>query len=173
MTAGSFWGGFEQDPRDPRNTGLRASDRDRAQVIDALGNAYAEGRLDRDEFDERTQQVSVARTLGELPPLVGDLIPNAPARLSSTELRAEAERRYRADRRESFRFLIPAIICWVIWAATGAGFPWPIFVTVGTALPALNVWINPESHIASKQRSLERKQERRLQRERQQPKELP
>lgn len=173
MTAGSFWGGFEHDPRDPRNAGLRASDRDRGLVVDALGSAYAEGRLDREEFDERSHRVGGVRTLGEFPALVEDLIPNAPARLSAAELRAEAERRYRADRRESFRFLIPAIVCWVIWAATGAGFPWPIFVTVGTALPALNVWINPESHIVSRQRSLERKQERRLERERQAPKELP
>ena len=37
MTAGSFWGGFEHDPRDPRNAGLRASDRDRGLVVDALG----------------------------------------------------------------------------------------------------------------------------------------
>ncbi|HEX7738247.1 MAG TPA: DUF1707 domain-containing protein, partial [Marmoricola sp.] len=160
MTAGSFWGGFEQDPRDPRNSGLRASDRDRNQVIEALGTAYAEGRLSRDEYDERSRDVGAARTLGELPALVGDLIPSTPARLSEVELHAEAVRRYREERRESFSYLVPALICWVIWAANGMGFPWPVFVTIGTALPTINMWVNPKGHIESKQRSLERKQER-------------
>ena len=174
MTAGSFWGGFEQDPRDPRNSGLRASDRDRSLVVDALGTAYAEGRLSREEFDERSQAVGAARTLGEFPPLVEDLIPRTPVRLSDTELHAEAVRRYREERRDSFSYLIPALICWVIWAATGMGLPpWPIFVTIGVAIPVVNVWVNPKGHIESKERSLERKQERRLERERKNPKQLP
>ena len=27
-------------------------------------------------------------------------------------------------------FVLVNVLLWVIWAATGAGFPWPIFVTV-------------------------------------------
>ena len=47
---GSLWRRFEHDPRDPAYAGMRASDRDRAVVHDALSEAYAEGRIDRDEL---------------------------------------------------------------------------------------------------------------------------
>lgn len=157
-----FWGGFDQDPRTPEHAHLRASDRDRDVVLGLLGNAYADGRLTREEFDERSTSVASARTLGDLPAIVNDLIATTPAVPSATELRAEAVRRYRADRREALTYLGPAIICWVIWAWVlignrGTAFPWPIFVTMGTAMPAIRLWMNPEDHIASRQRKLEKK----------------
>ena len=62
------------DPRDPALADLRSSERDRDAVLRALGEAYAEGRLDRDEHDERVEQVQRSRTLGELPPVVADQI---------------------------------------------------------------------------------------------------
>jgi hypothetical protein len=164
----SFWDDFAHDPREAGNAHLRASDRDRDIVTALLGTAYADGRLGRDELDERTTQVTSARTLGELPPIVADLVggTDTPARLRPAELRAEAVRKYHADRLEALTYLGPAAICWVIWAwvlATGHGtvFPWPIFVTAGTAMPGLRMWLNPEEHIASRVRSLEKKQERR------------
>ena len=72
--AGSIWDRFEHDPRRPENAPLRASDKDRDLVHDLLGTAYAEGRLTREELDERADRVNAARTLGELPPLVSDLV---------------------------------------------------------------------------------------------------
>ena len=46
--------------------GLRASRADREQVIDLLKAAFAQGRLDRDEFDARIGQALASRTYGEL-----------------------------------------------------------------------------------------------------------
>jgi hypothetical protein len=167
VDSSAFWATFPQDPRSPENSHLRASDRDRESVLSLLGDAFAEGRLDRAEFDERTARVSEIRTLADIPPLVRDLISNAPAKLSPSALRTEAERRYRADRRESLTYAAPAIICWIIWAAVlasghGTPFPWPIFVTFATAMPAIRLWMNPEDHITARMRRIEKRQIREL-----------
>ncbi|NUP52264.1 MAG: DUF1707 and DUF2154 domain-containing protein [Catenulispora sp.] len=52
---------------------MRASDADRDRVAEALREAYAEGRLDVDEHNERIDRAYKARTLGELTPLLSDL----------------------------------------------------------------------------------------------------
>ena len=46
--------------------GLRASHADRERVIDLLKAVFAQGRLDRDEFDARIGQALASRTYGEL-----------------------------------------------------------------------------------------------------------
>ena len=46
--------------------GLRASRADRERVIDLLKAAFAQGRLDRDEFGARIDQALASRTYGEL-----------------------------------------------------------------------------------------------------------
>ena len=51
----------------------RASDSDRSRVVDALGAAFAEGRLSMTEHDERLSTVYAAKTLAELDELTKDL----------------------------------------------------------------------------------------------------
>ena len=46
--------------------GLRASRADRERVIDLLKAAFAQGRLDKDEFDARIGQALASRTYPEL-----------------------------------------------------------------------------------------------------------
>ncbi|HEX6453573.1 MAG TPA: DUF1707 and DUF4190 domain-containing protein [Trebonia sp.] len=53
--------------------GMLASAADRDQMIDLLKNAFGEGRLTKDEFDERCTRVMDARTYGDLAPIVADL----------------------------------------------------------------------------------------------------
>ena len=53
---------------------LRASDADRDQVATVLSTAYAEGRLTRDEHDERLERLMAARTFDELIPITHDLV---------------------------------------------------------------------------------------------------
>ena len=53
---------------------LRASDTDRDQVATVLSTAYAEGRLTREEHDERLDKAMAARTFDELVPLTHDLV---------------------------------------------------------------------------------------------------
>jgi hypothetical protein len=52
---------------------MRASDADRDRVAEALREAYAEGRLDVGEHNERIELAYKAKTLGELSPLLSDL----------------------------------------------------------------------------------------------------
>jgi len=52
---------------------LRISDADRAQALDLLSQQYAEGRLDKDEFDERSDAIWSAKTQGDLAPIFADL----------------------------------------------------------------------------------------------------
>lgn len=49
---------------------LRASDADRAKYLDVLGEAFAEGRLSAEEYDERIEAVYQARTYRDLVPVL-------------------------------------------------------------------------------------------------------
>lgn len=53
--------------------GMRASDRDREKVVEVLRDAYTEGRLTLDEFDDRTTAAYAAKTWGDLLDLTSDL----------------------------------------------------------------------------------------------------
>lgn len=70
---------LEPPGAEPLAHGLRASDADRTQVSTLLSAAYAEGRLTRQELDERLEQVLCARTFDDLVPLTVDLVPTGPA----------------------------------------------------------------------------------------------
>lgn len=52
---------------------MRASDQDRERAAELLSYAYAVGRLNRDELDERAIAAYSARTWGELRDLTADL----------------------------------------------------------------------------------------------------
>ncbi len=54
---------------------MRASDQDRDSAAGLLSEAYAVGRLSREELDERAAAAYQARTWGELRDLVADLPP--------------------------------------------------------------------------------------------------
>lgn len=166
---GDLWAGFTHDPRDPANAALRASDLDRNIVHQVLAEAYADGRLDRDEFDVRTEQTGSSRTLGELPALVTDLLPAAgsgalPATRDTGSLQARAERKYRSDVSGAFgAFLVPSIVCFAIWAATMyGGFFWPGIVMALTGARFLGVVIGRQAAIDAEVHRLEKKQARQL-----------
>ena len=52
---------------------LRTSHADRAQAIDVLKAAFAQGRLTKDEFDSRVGQVLTSRTFADLDTLTSDI----------------------------------------------------------------------------------------------------
>jgi hypothetical protein len=174
--SGSIWERFTLDPRLEENARLRAADRDRDVVNDLLGTAYSEGRLTPEELDERSDRVVNARTLGELPAVIDDLVaPTGSTAPAVRDLRAEAERRYLRDRQEAlWSFLGPTLICWVIWfAVMPGGFPWPLFVMLGTGLNLLRVATSRESTVQSIQHDLEKKERKRLEaRQAKKPREL-
>lgn len=57
-----------------RSRDIRASDADREHVVEVLGQALADGRLDAEEHSERLDLVYKAKTMGELEPLTYDLV---------------------------------------------------------------------------------------------------
>lgn len=57
---------------------LRISDAEREVVVQRLQEAYAEGRLDEDEFDMRVQLAITARTRTEAGAVTRDLTPRQP-----------------------------------------------------------------------------------------------
>lgn len=171
MSTGStdgLWGRFEHDPRDPAYAGMRASDRDRAVVHDALAEAYAEGRIDRDELDERSSQVEAAKTYGALVMPLSDLAVDAAVPAVSRESRAELERQARAKYREELGeafmgVLIPNLICWAIWWMTGHdGFVWPVFVLIPTVGNFVRVLASRQAMVERRVDKLERRQARAL-----------
>ena len=52
---------------------LRAAHADRERAIDVLKAAFAEGRLDRDEFTERVSEVHASKSYGDLATVTADL----------------------------------------------------------------------------------------------------
>ena len=77
--------------RDP-HPDLRLSDADRDDAIARLSEHYAAGRLDKDEFDERSDAVWTARTGADLAPVFADLGP------TRTERRQRPSRGFRGRR---------------------------------------------------------------------------
>jgi hypothetical protein len=58
---------------------LRLSDAEREAALARLGEHYAAGRLDKEEYDERSDAVWSARTRGDLRPVFVDLeLPPSP-----------------------------------------------------------------------------------------------
>lgn len=164
-SGGDPWTRFPLDPRVPANAALRAADTDRDLVHQLLVTAYAEGRLDRTELDERTDGVARAKTLGELPAFVTDLLPatSRPLLAPQADLVAQATERWRRSRREAvWGFLSASLICWTIWAFTGHDFPWPAFVMLGTGLNVLRTMLNRTDMVADEVRRLEKKQRKQL-----------
>jgi Domain of unknown function (DUF1707)/Domain of unknown function (DUF4190) len=52
---------------------MRASDADRERAADVLKAGFAEGRLNKQEYDQRLERVHASRTYGELHTLLADL----------------------------------------------------------------------------------------------------
>jgi hypothetical protein len=178
VTGPEVWRQFDRDPRHPEHAPMRASDADRDIVLRTLGEAYAEGRLDREEYDERSDAVAAAKTLGELPVVLEDLVPTTAVvpyagALDQRSLEQQAVEKWERGRREAFMgFLIPTLITWAIWAATMlGGFPWPIFVMIATGIPVVRATVQKKDIIESNKRSIVRRQEKELRR--QQKRELP
>lgn len=154
------WSQFDHDPRIPANTTLRASDRDRAVIESVLADAFAEGRLTRSEYDERSDAALSSRTLGELIPLVEDLPVAREPRASADDRRQQAVRMWESDRREAVLGLLGlSVLLWTIWAVTMWGeFPWPLFPMAFAVMNVVRIVANKRDIIDEHARRLERKE---------------
>ena len=150
----TFWESFRLDPRQQTNALMRASDADRENVRTVLADGYADGRLTREEYDDRLSTLYGTRTLGELPALVSDLVlpdgpASTPAALPREDPRALGARKWRKNVEESVGGLIvPSVICTVIWLSFGGGgFFWPLFPMLFLGLNVVKTVVQRESVI--------------------------
>lgn len=158
------WSGFSADPRNQPQ--LRATDADRDELSRIIGEAFAEGKLDQQEYDQRLSDALGTRRLGEITDLLEDLVPSAlpPAVQRDQERQVELGRRRRVMARRRRKTIVGAAVGWVsmaalfmtIWLITviASGtfiYFWPIWPMMGTAIPAaitifaaLNTSTDPE-----------------------------
>lgn len=122
---------------------MRAGDEDRDRTVTLMREAYAEGRLTNDEFQQRMAQAQQSKTFGELAALVSDLPvrPPTPASVavptptpSPASSVAVPEPDEHGLRNGWLSWLGVSVLVNVIWAATWISNPsdppyyWPIWV---------------------------------------------
>jgi Domain of unknown function (DUF1707) len=112
---------------------ILASDKERESVVDVLRDAYTDGRLTPDEFEERTATAYAARTWADLRELIGDLPhelvlgdgliqrgPRPDRAAPGIVPPAGGPRRYRRER--PLGMLLPVVFIWIMISAA-AGSP--------------------------------------------------
>ncbi|HYZ52374.1 MAG TPA: DUF1707 domain-containing protein [Streptosporangiaceae bacterium] len=102
--------------------GIRASDHDRENAVEVLREAYAVGRLDLDEFDQRTTAAYSAKTWGDLRELTSDLPvgPKLGADLSAAAQEAPEPAVDAGVQYESRRPFVPVLPMALVWLAIAA-----------------------------------------------------
>jgi hypothetical protein len=132
----------------------RASDADRDSCLEDIEAAYADGRINDAEREQRTQAALQATTLQELADLVADLGPAAklPAKVAaafkpSTGNAAGTQLSRRFLRRLLVVLLVPAAIAIVLWVSNAGGDDKP--TTPGSAAQESNPKERLELHTAA------------------------
>ncbi len=171
MSSG-VWGRFEQDPRSPQAARLRASDRDRDVALEVLGQAFAEGRLDHEEYDARSPPSPPRRSSVTSRPTSTTWCPTsrrrarAPtARLAHpADVHQQAVRKWEKSRREAATgFLTVSLICWTIWAVVMFGeFAWPVFPSLAALANLVRTQVQKQDIIEEHEQELVRREEKRL-----------
>jgi hypothetical protein len=139
---------------------IRASDRDRQQVVDRLRSALEDGRLTMEEYVDRMEVAYQAATYGDLAPLCADL-PVSPPVAAGSAMHARAAAPPAAFSRASYLAGLPAVlkVLWIkwlvvvlvnvtVWALVSGtsghlAYPWPVWVAgpYGAALFAASAGV--------------------------------
>jgi hypothetical protein len=118
---------FEEKVMEPSSPppAIRVGDRDRDAVVHQLQDAFAEGRLDDDESDQRTRAALTARVSTELDVLTADL-PAATRPGAAATVAAEPGPKpgrlavaYKSSIRRGGRWRVPARFTCIIYKGTG------------------------------------------------------
>jgi hypothetical protein len=146
---------------DPR---IRASDDDRDRAAALLREHHAAGRLTPEEFNERLDKVYEAKTLGDLDQLMDDLPAIDLYRLPDASLPRSYRRQVPgagsyleaaggtlAGRHSRFSgawaaawgsWFSVTLLCFVIWALSGTGYLWPLWVAGPWGAIMIGRWIS-------------------------------
>jgi hypothetical protein len=109
---------------------IRASDKERESVVDVLRDAYTDGRLTLEEFEERTSTAYASRTWADLRELTADL-PVQPVlgadllrqrAVPAAQMLSSVPRPRQGGRDRPLGRLLPVIFVWIMIAAA-AGSP--------------------------------------------------
>jgi hypothetical protein len=142
---------------------IRASDEDRDRAASLLREHHAAGRLNAEEFAERLDKAFAAKTIGELDELMADLpaidlyrLPDAslprhgrgiPGAHSLVEASATgglpvARGRFSPAWQAAWAsWFTVSLVCFVVWAMSGAGYLWPLWVAGPWGAIMLGRWI--------------------------------
>ena len=111
---------------------IRASDRERESVVDVLRDAYTDGRLTLEEFEQRTSAAYASKTWSDLRELTGDLpvepvlgadLPQRqPGSVPVAQVVPSVPRPRQGGRDRPLGRLLPVIFVWIMIAAA-AGSP--------------------------------------------------
>lgn len=104
---------------------LRASDKDRERTVAVLRKGFAAGRISLAEFEERTERVYRSLTLPELEQLVRD-IPQPRPRFPHVRVNPQVG-----------AYILVMVLLIAIWAASGAGYFWPMWPMLGWGIGLL------------------------------------
>jgi hypothetical protein len=124
---------------------MRASDRDRQQVVDRLRSALEDGRLTMDEYVARMEAAYQATTYADLAPLCADLPASTPV-MAGPQAAAGAAAPPAVFSRAGFLAGLPTalrvlwikwlpvvsvnVVVWALVSGTGGhlAYPWPVWV---------------------------------------------
>jgi len=129
---------------------IRASDADRDRAATLLREHHAAGRLSPEEFTDRLEQALRAKTVGEIDSLLSDLPGIDLYRLPDAALtrrpRQAPARRPGRGRGTAWRaawgvWFTVTLICFVIWALAGFGYPWPLWVAGPWGAVLTGAWV--------------------------------
>jgi DUF1707 SHOCT-like domain len=124
---------------------MRASDRDRQQVVEQLRGALEDGRLTMEEYVDRMEAAYQAVTYGDLAPLCADLPASSPM-IAGPQTAAAATAPPTGSSRAGYLAGLPVVlkVLWTIWLVAvlvnvvvwtlvrdpggHLGYPWPVWV---------------------------------------------
>ena len=112
---------------------IRASDKERESVVDVLRDAYTDGRLTLEEFEERTSAAYASKTWADLRELTADLpvepvlgadLPQRqlPRQAAAEQVMPPVPRPRQGGRDRPLGRLLPVIFVWIMLSAA-AGSP--------------------------------------------------
>ena len=131
-------------PRDPAE---HVTDVDRERAAAVLSEAFRDGMLRVEEFDQRLSAVYAAQTVGDLDGAMSDLHPNWLRELDEAEAAQRRARRHRREWEAGLRTYLGVMALLVgIWLFTNLGefafmggdgdtYFWPIWPILGWGIP--------------------------------------